>query len=51
MKQATLGLSLDLKKTRKRQFLEQMDQVVPWAELVELIGTLLPRRAHRQTAV
>ena len=38
MKQATLGLNLDLKKTRKRQFLEQMDQVVPWAALVELIA-------------
>ena len=38
MKQATLGLSLDIKTTRKRQFLEQMDQVVPWAALVELIA-------------
>ena len=42
MKQATLGLSLDLKKTRKRQFLEQMDQVVPWAALVELIAPYYP---------
>ena len=37
MKQANLGLNLSLKRTRKRQFLEQMDQVVPWAALVELI--------------
>ena len=37
MKQATLNLDLNLKKTRKREFLEQMEQVVPWAALVELI--------------
>ena len=42
MKQATLGLSLDIKKTRKRQFLEQMDQVMPWAALVELIAPYYP---------
>ena len=42
MKQATLGLSLDIKKTRKRQFFEQMDQVVPWAALVELIAPYYP---------
>jgi IS5 family transposase len=42
MKQATLGLRLDIKKTRKCQFLEQMDQVVPWAELVELIAPYYP---------
>ena len=38
MKQATLELGLDIKKTRKRQFFEQMDQVVPWTALVELIA-------------
>ena len=42
MKQATLGLSLDIKKTHKRKFLEQMDQVVPWAALVELIAPYYP---------
>ena len=42
MKQATLGLSLDIKKTSKRQFFEQMDQVVPWAALVELIAPYYP---------
>ena len=41
-KQATLGLNLDIKNTRKRQFLEQMDQVVPWAALVELIDMIEP---------
>ena len=42
MKQANLGLNLSLKRTRKRQFLEQMDQVVPWAALVELIAPYYP---------
>jgi transposase, IS5 family len=42
MKQASLGLNLDIRKTRKRQFLEQMDQVVPWAALVELIAPYYP---------
>ena len=42
MKQAALNLNLSLKKTRKREFLEQMDQVVPWAALVELIAPYYP---------
>ena len=42
MKQATLNLNLILKKTRKREFLEQMEQVVPWAALVELIAPYYP---------
>lgn len=42
MKQAALNLSLIIKKTRKQVFLEQMDQVVPWAELVELIAPYYP---------
>lgn len=42
MKQATLGLNLGIKKTRKCQFLEQMDQVAPWAALVELIAPYYP---------
>ena len=42
MKQATLNLSLNLKKTRKREFLEQMEQVVPWDALVELIAPYYP---------
>ena len=29
MKQAALDLNLSLKKTRKREFLEQMERVVP----------------------
>lgn len=42
MKQAALNLNLSLKKTRKREFLEQMQQVVPWAALVKLIAPYYP---------
>lgn len=42
MKQATLNLSLSAKKTRKQVFLQQMDQVVPWTALVELIAPYYP---------
>ena len=31
MKQAAVNLNLSVKKTRKQVFLEQMDQVMPWA--------------------
>ena len=44
MKQVALNLNLNLnlKKTRKREFLAQMEQVVPWAALVELIAPYYP---------
>ena len=42
MKQAALDLNLSLKKTRKREFLEQMERVVPWAALVALIALHYP---------
>jgi IS5 family transposase len=42
MKQAALNLDLNVKKTRKREFLEQMEQVVPWAALVERIAPYYP---------
>ena len=42
MKQATLNINLNLKKTRKREFLEQMEQVVPWGDLVTLIAPYYP---------
>ena len=38
MKQASIGLKLIAKQTRKQVFLEQMDRVVSWAALVELIA-------------
>ena len=42
MKQADLGLSLTTKRTRKREFLDEMNRVVPWAELVALVSPFAP---------
>ena len=42
MKQSRLDLNLSVKKTRKREFLSEMDLVVPWAALVELITPYYP---------
>ena len=42
MKQADLGLNLTAKRTRKREFLDEMDRVVPWAELVSLVTPFAP---------
>jgi IS5 family transposase len=42
MKQADLGLNLTSKRTRKREFLAQMERVVPWAALVELVSPHAP---------
>jgi IS5 family transposase len=37
MRQANLGLDLTTKRTRKREFLDEMNRVVPWGELVALV--------------
>ena len=42
MKQAALGLNLTTKRTRKREFLGEMERVVPWAALVALITPHAP---------
>ena len=42
MKQTDLGLNLTTKRTRKREFLDEMNRVVPWAALVELISPYAP---------
>jgi len=42
MKQTSLELNLSARKTRKREFLEQMERVVPWAALVALIAPYYP---------
>ena len=42
MKQTALDINLSVKKTRKQVFLEQMEQVVPWAALVERIAPYYP---------
>ena len=43
MKQADLGLKLSTKKTRKREFLDEMERVVPWQALLELIEPHYPK--------
>ena len=42
MKQSSLDLNLSVKRTRKREFLFEMDRVVPWSALVELIAPYYP---------
>ncbi|MBY0411528.1 MAG: IS5 family transposase [Burkholderiaceae bacterium] len=42
MKQAYLGLNLTTKRTRKREFLGEMERVVPWAAVVALITPCAP---------
>ena len=42
MKQSSLDLNLSVRRTRKQEFLAQMEQVVPWAALVELIAPYHP---------
>ena len=42
MKQSSVDLSVSVKKTRKREFLGEMDAVVPWAALVQLIAPYYP---------
>ena len=44
MKQADLGLDLASRKTRKGKFLDEMDRVVPWAQLLALIEPHAPRK-------
>ena len=43
MKQLGLGLNLSTKKTRKREFLEEMERVVPWAALVQIVAPHYPK--------
>lgn len=45
MKPATFDLALGLKKTRKREFLRQMEEVLPSRALVEFIAPYYPARA------
>ena len=43
MKQLGLGLNLSTKKTRKREFLEEMEGVVPWGVLVQIVEPHYPK--------
>ena len=42
MKQTSLDLNLSVRRTRKQEFLAQMQLVIPWAALVELIAPYYP---------
>lgn len=42
MKQHSLGLQMTAKRTRRREFLDEMERVVPWGELVALVTPYLP---------
>jgi IS5 family transposase len=43
MKQLGLGLNLSTKRTRKREFLDEMDRVVPWTALVQVVEPYYPK--------
>ena len=44
MKQSSLGLGTSTKRTRRREFLDEMDRVVPWSDLVAEIAQLIELR-------
>jgi len=49
MKQLGLGLKLSTRKTRKRECLEQMEHMVPWSALVQIVAPHYPKaRTGRQ---
>ena len=43
MKQLGLSLNLSTKKNRKGKFLNEMERVVPWAALVQIVEPHCPR--------
>ncbi len=47
MKQSSLGLNVAIKRTRKREFIDAMELVVPWPEPVVLIEPWAPERRRR----
>ncbi len=42
MKQSSLGLGASTKRTRRREFLDEIDRVVPWSDLVAQIAPFMP---------
>ncbi len=44
MKQQDLGLNLSTRRTRKAEFLDEMELVVPWRELVSLVNAAAPAK-------
>ena len=45
MKQQDLGLNLIVRRTRKAEFLDEMELVVPWSELLGLVNEVAPPKA------
>lgn len=45
MKQQDLGLNLSTRRTRKAVFLDEMELVAPWTELVALIASHAPKKS------
>ena len=43
MKQLGLSLNLSTKKTRKARFLDEMERMVPWSALVQIVEPHCPR--------
>ena len=43
----TTGFERKTKRTRKREFLDEMNRVVPWSELVALIKPHAPTRSAK----
>ena len=53
MKQQTLSdmeYSCRKKRTKREEFLEIMDEIIPWDEWVSVIRPLLPQRRARLSA-
>ncbi len=46
MKQSSLGLGTSTKRTRRREFLDEMDRVVPWKEIEGLIEPVYPKAGN-----
>jgi IS5 family transposase len=47
MKQASRGFEHSSKHPRTREFLESMDRVVPWTDLIALIAPCAPEIGRR----
>ncbi len=50
MKQGDFGLNLSVKRTRKREFLEERQGVVACSELIARIGHQYPKRKNWPSA-
>jgi IS5 family transposase len=43
---ASLAYENKKKKTRREKFLEEMNQVIPWKELIQIIKTYYPKAGN-----